>query len=122
MLELNEALRGQPYTKVCGAVDAAQQLEVREGPDGAVLASLDLHEGWLRSGGRAAGEVSRSGTARHFRIVSGGRTILRGDIGGPGAAGDITLSETSLDEGHPLTLACFTLLAPRALNSTERSL
>lgn len=92
---------------------------------GDVLATLNLPSDWMAaaSGGTKAksgtwedASADAAGTAGHFRIYkSDGTTcVMQGTITITGGGGDMTLVNTNIASGQPITITGFTLTLPGA--------
>ena len=92
---------------------------------GDVLATLNLPSDWLaaatggakaKSGTWEDASADAAGTAGHFRIYkSDGTTcVMQGTITITGGGGDMTLVNTNIAAGQPITITSFTLTAPGA--------
>ena len=92
---------------------------------GGVLATLNLPSDWLaaatggakaKSGTWEDASADAAGTAGHFRIYkSDGTTcVMQGTITITGGGGDMTLVNTNIASGQPITITGFTLTLPGA--------
>jgi hypothetical protein len=92
---------------------------------GDVLATLNLPSDWLaaatggakaKSGTWEDASADAAGTAGHFRIYkSDGLTcVMQGTITITGGGGDMTLVNTNIAAGQPITITGFTLTMPGA--------
>lgn len=110
------------------AIGTAPTLEIRSGAvpadadtadAGSVLATFTLPSDWLAAAsagskakaGTWAVNGSANGTAGHFRIKQGATTHIQGSITATGGGGDMTLANTSIASGQPITIDTFTLNA-----------
>ena len=126
--QFSVAARNAALDAIETTAGTAPTLEIRSGTvpanaaaadAGTLLASIVLPSDWLTaaSGGSKSragtwsGTASAAGTAGHFRIKQGATTHIQGTITASGGGGDMTLVNTSLANGQPITIDNFTLNA-----------
>jgi hypothetical protein len=123
---LNTALKNVLLDGLDSAFNAGT-LTIRTGPapganaaaTGTVLATITLPADAFAaaSGGTKAAQgtwqdasADASGTAQHFRLVSGaGTLVLEGTVTATGVGGDLELDNTSVASGQQVTITAFTL-------------
>lgn len=92
---------------------------------GTVLSSMTLPSDWMESASNGSkvksgtwedASADASGTAEHWRLYqSDGTTcVAQGTITITGGGGDMTLVNTNIATGQPITITSFTLTAPGA--------
>jgi len=92
---------------------------------GTVLATLSLPSDWMAAAANGSkakagtwedASADAAGTAAHWRLYkSDGTTcVAQGTITATGGGGDLTLVNTNIAEGQPITITSFTLTAPGA--------
>lgn len=128
-VQLSTAVRNARLDAIETAVGASAVLKIRTGAapanvaaadSGTVLATLSLPADWMAaaSGGSKAlsgtwqdATADATGTAAHFRLyASDGTTChMQGTVSATGGGGDLTLDNTSIAAGQPVTVTGFTL-------------
>lgn len=95
---------------------------IGEADSGTVLATLSLPADWMAAASGGTKELSGTwedasaddtGTAAHFRIYASDGTTqhIEGSVTATGAGGDLTLDNTSIAAGQPVSITTFTLTA-----------
>lgn len=128
-VQLSTSVRNARLDAIETTIGTSAIMEIRSGAapancaaadSGTLLASLTLPSDWLAaaaSGSKAKSgtwqdvSANATGTAAHFRIKdSGGSTChLQGTVTATGGGGDVTLDNTSIASGQPVTITSFTL-------------
>lgn len=128
-VQLSTSVRNARLDAIETTIGTSAIMEIRSGAapancaaadSGTLLASLTLPSDWLAaaaSGSKAKSgtwqdvSANATGTAAHFRIKdSGGSTChLQGTVTATGGGGDLTLDNTSIASGQPVTITSFTL-------------
>lgn len=128
-IQLSGAVRNARLDAIESTIGTAPILEIRSGAapancaaadSGTLLASMTLPSDWMaaaasgakaKSGTWQDASANAAGTAGHFRIKdSAGTTChLQGSITATGGGGDMTLDNTSIASGQPVTITSFTL-------------
>ena len=128
-IQLSAAVRNARLDAIETTIGTSAILEIRSGAapancaaadSGTLLASLTLPSDWLAaaaSGSKAKSgtwqdvSANATGTAAHWRIKdSGGSTChMQGTVTATGGGGDLTLDNTSIASGQPVTITAFTL-------------
>lgn len=128
-LQLSVAVRNARLDAIETTIGTSAIMKIRTGAApancaaadaGTVLATLNLPSDWLAAA--AAGSKAKSGTwedtsgdadgvAAHFRVyASDGSTChLQGTVTVTGGGGDLTLVNTNIATGQPVTITAFTL-------------
>lgn len=133
-IQLSAAVRNAMLDAVESTIGTSAVMKIRTGAapadvgtadSGTVLATLSLPSDWMaaassgskaKSGTWQDATADATGTAAHFRIyASDGTTAhLQGTVTATGGGGDLTLDNTSIATGQPVTISSFTIAAANA--------
>lgn len=128
------AVRNARLDAIEATIGASAILEIRTGAapancaaasTGTLLASMSLPADWMAAaaGGSKAkngtwedAAANASGVAGHFRIFDSGGTVcgMQGSVTETGGGGDLTLDNTDIAVGQPVTISAFTITAGNA--------
>lgn len=133
-LQASVAVRNARADAVEAAVGTAPVLKIRTGAvptnpatadSGTVLATMTLPSDWMatassgakaKSGTWQDASADAAGTAAHWRLyASDGTTChLQGTVTATGGGGDLTLDNTNIAVGQPVTITSFGWTEPNA--------
>lgn len=124
-IQLSTTLRNNMVGQYETTIGTAPTLEIRTGAPpancaaadtGTLLAAITLPTDWMgaASGGTVSlagtwsGTASAAGTAGHYRIKAGATCHEQGDITATGGGGDLTLVNTNIANGQPVSVSSWT--------------
>jgi hypothetical protein len=123
--QLSTTLRNAIADQYETTIGTAPTLEIRTGSPpancaaadtGTVLATITLPSDWLTAASAGVKALSgtwqdasadNTGTAGHFRLKQGATCHDQGTITATGGGGDMTLDNTSIASGQPVTVTTF---------------
>lgn len=128
-VQLSTAARNARLDSIETTIGTAPILEIRSGAppadcatadSGTLLASMTLPSDWAaaassgskaKSGTWQDASANATGTAGHWRLKDSGGTTChaQGTVTATGGGGDMTLDNTSIASGQPVTINTFTL-------------
>lgn len=125
-IQLSTAVRNARADALESTIGTSPTLEIRSGAQpadcattdsGTLLASLALPSDWLAAASSGQKTLlgtwqdltaDGTGTAGHFRIKQSTTCHMQGSVTATGGGGDMTLDNTSIATGQPVTITSFT--------------
>ena len=126
-LQASIAARNAALDAIEATIGASPTLEIRSGAApatcgaadaGTLLASLPLPSDWMANASAGAKGLAgtstdtgadAAGIAGHYRVKQGATCHLQGSVSATGGGGDMTLDNTSIATGQPVTVTAFVI-------------